>query len=399
MLPPSLAPAYLEHNEAFFVENPFHVSVPAPSASIPSDFDGLLEYVGQVYVRPVEEALGAGFTVPDVFLHGQAIAGRIVYRLSDVLPLLPAFEGLLPAADVATPRRVDGGSKRVWLKTVVRAGQQPVGETAYQSWVVVRGGLPRRSAVFGTFFTEYSDGYLPFLTAQPNPAPVVPGQPLFLYRLQNFEPGSSPALRVVRHRANGTTATSQPVALVPDYRNGLYVWPVGMEALGIEADVVAYHVCLVNQTGERLSEWRTYLPERQSYTPPPVLLFDNGLGGYDSLAFFGDDSQKTTFSGETARLAEPTTPTRTSRLGRDFRPEGQREITLRTGYLPSPEWVNYLQSVCYSADVRLFDPETRAYLPLRRGTTELNLHTEANRVLSAELTFYPDANESAYFPI
>lgn len=408
-------PGLLIHHPAYYAGSPLDVVMPAPPGSIPSDFEGLVHYTGQLFDAPLGSVLSTGppylTTVNNVIVWSNATSslnalaflrasiqpntGQIGFRLGDVISLLIDLETFLPAPGQATARLIDSATRQIRFVATANAGTVEIGRSAEQDFIILAGGLPLQHRHRDDFFTEYADGYLPFLTAQPNPAPVVSYQPVWLYRLLNFPVVGKLVLHGIIMKADGSQVALVPGSGLIPVRGQVAVFPAGPTELNLPASAVQYHVWLQDDTGKRLSEVRSYVIDRSPYQNPEIIVFNNGLGGFDSLAFYGQGEAKARFSGETAIRVRPPGSPINQRLHVQLNRYRSTEYTMRTGFLPEANWLNYLQSLLLSSDVRIL--RTGFYVPLRQASTELTLLSGVNRTLAAELSFATETGEPYYF--
>ncbi|PQA60136.1 hypothetical protein [Siphonobacter curvatus] len=169
------------------------------------------------------------------------------------------------------------------------------------------------------FFTNWIGAGKRFLTWQADHKLIERNQPEFLYFLLNMQPKPS-ELRVRCHiqYMNGTTEIRTIQTARDLLQNCVYCIPTGFEALGLPSietatgkEINAYTVWLNNERDDRISEYRTYLVNQDYTRNVRFLIFQNTLGGFDTLRCWGQASTSLTV---TANLAQK---------------------TLEAGYLPS----------------------------------------------------------------
>ncbi len=217
------------------------------------------------------------------------------------------------------------------------------------------------------FFTEFMGGKVTrFLTWQPDNKLVRIDQPERLYFLTNFTP--SPTSLLLRVRVNydddsSDTFTAKTVTDVSPMT--VYCCPVGFAELGLgelPKTVLTYQVWLSNENTRQVSEVREFRVDRFEYETVKYLLFQNSLGGYDTLRCVGSPSENVSVSRQ---LLERYTdydylPTVSQVLINNT--TGQRQISLNVGNWLSSEHREYLEDLLLSEDFYIVDQQE--FIPL-----------------------------------
>ncbi len=236
------------------------------------------------------------------------------------------------------------------------------------------------------FFTDFLNRK--FLTLQGPEKKVRPESPEFLYWLSNITPVPTLLrLRVqIRYEDNTTeTLTAQELAGVTQYT--MYCVPVGPMALGLgekEKVVTEYIVWLSNQDNERLTEMRTFKLDYDYKRNVRHLIFQNSLGGYDTLCLYGRGSENLTierqvFTREKIYYHEPTYAERIIN-----RIVGRRELTVNTGWFDSLSY-SIFEDLMLSKDVLIVTD--RNFLPLTATSQSISSNVDDEKLIGRELVF------------
>lgn len=239
------------------------------------------------------------------------------------------------------------------------------------------------------FFTQVIGGVLSkFLTWQPNGKLVRTDQPERLYFLTNFTP--SPKSLNLRTRVfysdnTAETFTSKTVDNVTPMT--VYSVPVGYSEMNLQAlakTVSWYEVWLTNESGQQISEVRFYRVDRFAYESVKYIIFQNSLGGYDTLRCVGSASESVSISRQ---ILERFTdydylPTASEVLINNV--TGQRQITLNVGNWLNSDYREYLEDLAISEEFFIVDGEE--FIPLTPNfqglTTQSNTEWPIERTLS-----------------
>lgn len=216
------------------------------------------------------------------------------------------------------------------------------------------------------FFTQVIGPTGKFLTWQPDAKLVRVDQPERLYFLTNFTP--TPKSMLLRVRVCYTdnsfdTFTAMQVDNVTPMT--VYCMPVGFTDLNLSARpkaVLWYEVWVCNENTEVVSETRMFRVDRKVYESARFIVFQNSLGGYDTLRCVGSATESVTVSRQ---ILERFTdydylPTVSDVLINSV--TGERQITVNIGNWLSAEYRTYLEELMLSEDFYIVDGEE--FIPL-----------------------------------
>jgi Family of unknown function (DUF5977) len=125
--------------------------------------------------------------------------------------------------------------------------------------------------------------------------------------------------------------------------------------------LVGYTVHLENELGVRISEKRTYKIDGAYYEHSRYVLFSNSLGGFDTLRATGQSQENLKVVRQMADRYLPFAGSATYSERIINRITGERELTIRTGYLTEAE-TKYLQELLFAKECYL--QTDREYIPL-----------------------------------
>ncbi|TDB69113.1 DUF5977 domain-containing protein [Arundinibacter roseus] len=227
------------------------------------------------------------------------------------------------------------------------------------------------------FFTRHIGDGRRFLTWQPDNKLVRVDQPEWLYFITNFDPTPSELRVRVRclyddnSRETYTAGTISNVSFMT-----VYALPVSMEALGLlnrPKTVIRYEVWLSNEAQEVVSETRSYQVWNEHFETVKYLLYQNGLGGYDTLAFVGNlvESVKVSRSLVSRFVGYDYLPTVAEDLINEV--TGERQLSLTLGGRISERQRSYLQDLLFSQEFYLADGEWIPLMPLFDGYVTENV--------------------------
>lgn len=250
------------------------------------------------------------------------------------------------------------------------------------------------------FFTAYLGQNKKFLTQQPQRKEVVMNQPEFLYLLTNFRP--CPNLLRLRYQVFYEDGTSEKFAsaITGDISLwNVYCFAVGPKQLGIDLlpkKVLQYNVWVNEENNFRISEIRRYVLDYRYYANSRFVLFNNSLGGYDTIHFKGEDSEVLSSKIELGKR----------QLGARYMADeaetfvsnnvGEREITLFTGWYDTMaiENADYLQELILSEDVMIQTDRSWVSLILKTNST---LYKKANETMVARAFSFMYASQQPNF--
>jgi len=240
------------------------------------------------------------------------------------------------------------------------------------------------------FFTQVIGGQLSkFLTWQSNGKLVRTDQPERLYFLTNFTP--SPKSLNLRVRAfyadhSADTFTAKTVDNVTPMT--VYSVPVGFSELKLQArpkQVIWYEVWLSNENGQQVSETRFYRVDRFAYESVKYILFQNSLGGYDTIRCVGSASESISISRQ---LLERFTdydylPTVSEALINNV--NGQRSVSVNIGNWLNSDYREYLEDMALSEEFFIVDGEE--FIPLTPNFNGLVTQSNTEWPIERSLSF------------
>lgn len=223
------------------------------------------------------------------------------------------------------------------------------------------------------FFTQVIGPTGKFLTWQPDAKMVRVDQPERLYFLTNFTPTPTRlSLRVRVCYTDNTFATFTAMSVSNVTPMTVYCLPVGFDELNLASrpkTVMWYEVWVCNENTEVISETRTYRVDRTIVESVKYIIFQNSLGGYDTLRCIGSSSQ--TVSVQRQMLERFTDydylPTSSEVLINSV--TGERQITVNVGNWLNAEYREYLEELILSEDFYIVDGEE--FIPLAPNFSQI----------------------------
>jgi Family of unknown function (DUF5977) len=272
-----------------------------------------------------------------------------------------------------------------------KTGEATESGTLPSEWVI-RAGINER------YFEEWKDNFWTryiggnnrrFLTFQANNKKVVPHQPEYLYFLTNFSPlPSQLCLRMIVKFDDGTESDPETVMSISGITAfTVYCFPVGAMVLGLDTrpeTVISYEVWVSDKNYLRLSEIRNYIIDTKYYRNAKFLIYNNALGGYDTVMFTGQS--KETMNVERQVFERQTgfnhAPTYAERIVN--RITGERALTVNTGWMSK---TNFLacENLLFATDVLLITD--REYIPLLNTSPALEYPVDDEKLIGRELLF------------
>jgi|GEM_PF-3976777 len=209
-------------------------------------------------------------------------------------------------------------------------------------------GLGSEDFAGNVFITEVLQVTKMFLTWQPAEKLIQPEQPEYLYFLTNF-PGLTSLSLKVKYGTNTveTKATAGGVQV-----NSIYRCAVGYTQLALPAGVKSYEVWLENQSGIAVSEIRTYKIDTRHRRNVKYILFQNGLGGFDTLCFTGRSQRTLSTKSESVQRFLPQHYTISDGEFEVTEVSGENTLEVSTGYI-SRKYYSYLQDLFLSEQIFL----------------------------------------------
>ena len=239
------------------------------------------------------------------------------------------------------------------------------------------------------FFTQVIGPTGKFLTWQPDAKLVRTDQPERLYFLTNFTPTPrSLQLRVRVCYSDNSFATNTAMSVANVTPMTVYCLPVGFDELNLGARakrVVWYEVWLCNENTEVVSERRLYRVDRSIVESVKYIVFQNSLGGYDTLRCIGSSSQSVTVQRQ---ILERFTdydylPTVSEVLINSV--TGERQVTVNVGNWLNAEYREYLEELLLSEDFYIVDGEE--FIPLSPNFAQLVTDSVAEWPISRSFSF------------
>jgi uncharacterized protein YbdZ (MbtH family) len=245
------------------------------------------------------------------------------------------------------------------------------------------------------FFKSYIGENQKFLTQQPDGKEVVMEQPEFLYLLTNFRP--APNLLKLRYEVlyeDGSTWTFTGNTAGNISLWNVYCFGVGPKQLGFDLlpkRVLQYKVWVNEENNFRVSEIRHFVMDYRYYAHSRFVLFNNSLGGYDTVHFRGEDSEVMTARIDTGRR----------QLGARYESAdaesfvtnnvGDREVFLQTGWFDGDGkgCLDWLQDLLLSEDVVMASDKSWVSLILKSNTL---LYKKGDETLVARGFHFVHAN-------
>ncbi|GHB64197.1 DUF5977 domain-containing protein [Persicitalea jodogahamensis] len=306
-------------------------------------------------------------------------------RLDDLLVARPPVLG-------STSIEVCADMTRQYYTTITRknAGTLLDTEQRTSSWAIKAGIAERDYDTYrDLFFTRHIGGGRRFLTWQPDNKLVRTDQPEWLYFLTNFSP--APARLLVRVRclyADNTRDTYTALSLNNASYMTVYAVPVGMGALGLSTrpkTVIRYEVWLSNEFEEMISEVRSFRVWTEHFEEIRYLLYQNGLGGYDTVAFVGNPVESVKVSRQLVErfVGHDYLPTLSEEVINEV--TGERQITLVTGDRMTAAHRTYFEDLLLSQEFYLADATD--WLPLTPTFDSLTTDSIEEWPIGRSLTF------------
>lgn len=291
--------------------------------------------------------------------------------------------GLVPTLTMPYAKRetVSGGTPAV-ATSVSRARQ----------WVY-KGGI--NAVDFASWGSRFFDIYLrdtrQHLTWQPPEKTIstLAQDEQYLYYLLNFTPTPSQIrLRADVEYYTGQIETRTLLTLDRPPLNAVVCCPAGYRQLGFHlgTTVRSYKLWLANENNQRLSQVRTYRVDTKARPYQRFLLFDNSLGGFDTLRLLGQADQTTTVRRTLVEVDIAGSAVEQASL-QIVDSEGDSTITVSTGFFErnASQWSRYIDELLLAKRVYLITD--RGHEPLVLSTTSLLVQDDNADVLAHTLVF------------
>lgn len=297
-----------------------------------------------------------------------------------------------PPPFVARQVQVCADMARQYYYTTSRYNADELLDTdIHTSGWVIKSGIAERDydAYAEQFFTSHIGAGRRFLTWQPDNKFVRADQPEWLYFLTNFSPLPTQLLvRVDCLYSDNTRETYTALTIADISYMTVYAIPVGMEALGLferPLSVLRYEVWLSTEIEKRVSEIRHYQVWSEYFENVRYLLYQNGLGGYDTLAFVGQavESMKVARTIVTRFVGHEYLPTVADEKINEV--TGERQLTISTGNRLTEAHRIYFEDMLLSEEFYVADGLD--WLPLIPTFDGLSLANTAEWPIERSITF------------
>ncbi|MPR36918.1 DUF5977 domain-containing protein [Salmonirosea aquatica] len=306
-------------------------------------------------------------------------------RLDDLLVAAPPPYG-------ADRVQVCDGLTRQFYTSLARYNGDTLLDASLQTsqWAIKAGVAERDYDTYRElFFTRYIGAGCRFLTWQPDHKFVRADQPEWLYFLTNFSP--LPTRLLVRVRclyADNTRETYTALAVDNVSYMTVYAVPVGMAALGLltrPKTVLRYEVWLSNQDQQSVSEVRSYQVSDEYAEQVRYLLYQNGLGGYDTVPCLANPVESVKVSRQLVDrfVGHDYLPTVAETIIREV--AGERQLTLTLGRRIGEAYRTYLEDLLLSQEFYIGDGSD--WLPLTPGFDSLVTDHRDEWPIERSLTF------------
>ena len=263
-------------------------------------------------------------------------------------------------------------------------------ETTTTMWAIRAQMAMRHYSMYkDVFFTQFIGAGRRFLTWQPDAKYVRTDQPERLYFLTNFTP--SPKALMLRVRvcfADNSYDTFTAMTVNDVTPMSVYCMPVGFDELNLGTQpkvVLWYETWLSNENAEVVSEVRTFRVDRIAYESVRYIVFQNSLGGYDTLRCVGSATELVTVQRQ---IIERFTdydylPTVSDVLINSV--TGERQITVNVGNWLNADYREYLEELLLSEDFYIVDGEE--FIPLAPNFSQLLTESVSEWPIERTLSF------------
>jgi hypothetical protein len=212
-----------------------------------------------------------------------------------------------------------------------------------------------------------------WLTWQPNGGIVDRDMPVFVSFLLNMVPTPTTVRLWVQVRfENGATEHWEVASLSNVVTNGVLNCAVGYKQLGLDVwevsnnPVVYWNVWLVNEGMVRISRKRRYYLDSRARYGVRYLVFNNSLGGWDSIRCVGVYGSSLKVVGERARRGLDDRYTVGDEEVFVRNKKSELSVTLNSGYVDG-KWLEYLEEVVWAERVLLVTNEGYVAVVMEAG--------------------------------
>lgn len=263
-------------------------------------------------------------------------------------------------------------------------------ETTTTLWAI-RAQLAMRhySNYKDSFFTDVVGPYGKFLTWQPDVKMVGLDQPERLYFLTNFTPSPTRLyLRVSVRYSDDTRETYTAKQADNVSHMSVYCFPVGFSEIGLDQkskSVLSFQVWISNEDLKQVSETRTFRVDYSYYESVRYLIFQNSLGGFDTLRCVGSPTESVSVQRQIVErfVDYDYLPTVSEVIINSV--SGQRQVTLNVGNWINTDYREYFEELLLSEDFYIQDGEE--FIPLSPVFTQMLTQSVAEWPIERSLTF------------
>lgn len=349
----------------YFSKNPIALSLSADSPGSKPN----LSFVAEVHLEDVYDSDTYTNVMDDKLEQPADGNGDTVFDVSAILDASESLKMHVPAYNETDITIAEGVFKRYKLKHAEKYGTPPAEQsfTIVAENYVINGGLSYEEYAENNFFNSYFTRVLPFLTWQPTRKRVFLDQPEFLYFIVPFSGTTTFKLRIKIHYKNGSEFTHTKFSQGSLNKYEVYCIPAGYNQLGIAdyksgLEVLWYELNVIDQNSNALSEVRRYDIEQGHYPYRRYFLYQNSLGGSDTIVCVGQASSSLrTKDSEASRT-----------LAHDYDIKdgeelvvskvGESRLDLSTGF-KSKEYIERAQDFVISKEVYLM--ANNRYVPVK----------------------------------
>jgi hypothetical protein len=317
----------------YFSENPVVLTVNVPDHAS-KDF---LRVICEVWVE--RDYLSDSYE--KIFEAEQPVdsQGSTLFDMRDVLDSF--LNPQLPGTSI---QRQEQQFCRFYLRYFERSGNPPVNGsfTQVQENTLLLGGVSELEYARGNFFGLHFANK-PFYTWQPAEKHVAPDQPEYLlFVVNSFDyTAFDVVVKLYYLAADGSESSSEHVIFSRDSVSKYepYLFPVGVEQLHL----LDYHCAESGLTLDRyevfcrsgssiVSELRTYILDYSQNIYRRYFLYQNSLGGWDTLVTTGKKEEELSIDTETQERYLPPNHSPLEQPRRVVQRTAEPEVTISTGY-------------------------------------------------------------------
>ena len=391
----TILPGLSLFDAVYLSKNPITFNTTAPSTWISED-----NHRQFVDVR-VEDVAGSGIFLSKMKTKLVPDASR-----NATFYLQRAFRSVLTAA---APTVNDGEIRRltdrIKLYKVFRGFingdlQEPASYTASNPFLVLLGGIDKFRFPSLNYLTTYLPANKKFLTWAPLSKVVDRTQDDYL-NFWIYGAGVNTLKLQIKvywdDNTNSTVVTKIKAGVAYAQLYQIPAGPLNSGALLINPakTVTKYELSLLDQDDAAISETREYILQ-DAKPNSRYFMFLNSLGAYEVLRFNGIGQKMAAID---QRLTENFLPHNYSAQAGQFKNSNavrQNMWSFSSGYLPSPQWFDYMQDFLSSSAVSLQQGATR--LPIIIEPGDFNMQEDLNYEYAVQFTARTAFNDEVYTP-